>query len=143
MMSDVIWSIDSRNDNLDSLVDRIHNFAQKFLEQNNISLSFSTNIKNLQKPLKIDFRQNVMLIAKEAINNAVKYSNCSQIDVLINYNNEIFEITISDNGRGFDIENVKKGNGLKNMKMRSNAIGAKIEFVNENGFSIKLTKAKL
>lgn len=143
MMSDVIWSIDSRNDNLDSLIDRIHNFAQNFLDQKNISLNFSTNIKNLQKPLKIDFRQNVMLIAKEAINNAVKYSNCSQIDVFINYNNDLFEMTISDNGKGFDLENVNKGNGLKNMKMRSDAIGAKIEFNNDNGFSIKLAKTKL
>ena len=143
MMSDVIWSIDSRNDNLDSLIDRIHNFAQNFLEQKNISLNFSTNIKNLQKPLKIDFRQNVMLIAKEAINNAVKYSNCSQIDVVINYTNEKFELTISDNGKGFDIDNVKRGNGLNNIKMRADSSGAKIKFKSENGFSINLSKDKL
>ncbi|MCB9248214.1 MAG: ATP-binding protein [Ignavibacteriales bacterium] len=123
MMSDVIWSIDSRNDNLESLVDRIQNFAQSFLEQKDIALNFSNDIQNLQKTLKIDFRQNIMLIAKEAINNAVKYSDCSKIDIVMNYKNDKFELQISDNGKGFDMQNVKKGNGLKNMKMRAKSIG--------------------
>ncbi|MCB0751978.1 MAG: hypothetical protein KDC52_10930, partial [Ignavibacteriae bacterium] len=143
MMSDVIWSIDSRNDNLESLVDRIHNFAQSFLEQKDIALNLSSDIQNLQKTLKIDFRQNIMLIAKEAINNSVKYSDCSKIDIIINYKNDNFELLISDNGKGFEMQNLKKGNGLKNMKMRAKSIGADIHFKNENGFSIRLTKTKL
>lgn len=143
MMSDVIWSIDSRNDNMESLVDRIHNFAQNFLSQKDIVLYFTSDIEDNQKLLKIDFRQNVIMIVKEAINNAVKYSECSQIDVNISYKSNLFELIVKDYGRGFDIENVKIGNGLKNIKMRSETIGGKIEFMSQQGFSVKFTKAKL
>ncbi|MCB0745698.1 MAG: ATP-binding protein, partial [Ignavibacteriae bacterium] len=121
----------------------IQNFAQSFLEQKDIALNFSNDMQNLQKTLKIDFRQNIMLIAKEAINNAVKYSDCSKIDIVMNYKNDKFELLISDNGKGFDMQSVKKGNGLKNMKMRAKSIGAEINFKNEDGFLISLTKTKL
>ncbi|MFZ1289049.1 MAG: two-component regulator propeller domain-containing protein [Melioribacteraceae bacterium] len=142
MMSDVIWSIDSRNDNLESLVDRIHNFAQKFLEQHEIQLLFTSEIKDLNKNLKIDFRQNVMMIAKEAINNAVKYSGCTKINVYLKYETDKFELILADNGKGINFENPKSGNGLKNMKMRAKNIDAEIELKNENGLKIHLIKSK-
>jgi signal transduction histidine kinase len=42
-----------------------------------------------------------------------------------------------------DLENFKKGNGLKNMRMRAELINAKIEFKNENGLKIIVTKNKI
>ncbi|MCB9258573.1 MAG: hypothetical protein H6612_04395 [Ignavibacteriales bacterium] len=143
MMSDVIWSIDSRNDNMESLIDRIHNFAQNFIAQKNIVLNFSSDVEDKYKALKIDFRQNVMMIAKEAINNAVKYSGCSKIDVNIISKNNHFELSVKDNGKGFDIENVDRGNGLNNMTMRAELISAELEIKNKNGCLVKLTKNKL
>lgn len=143
MMSDVIWSIDSRNDDMESLVYRIQNFAESFLKQKNIALNFSNKIENMHKPLKINFRQNIMMIAKEAINNAVKYSDCKIIEILLTYKNNIFEMIISDDGKGFDIGNIKRGNGINNIKMRANLIDAKVEFINDNGCKIHLTKSKL
>jgi signal transduction histidine kinase len=143
MMSDVIWSIDSRNDTLESLVDRIHNFALNFLEQKEIVLKFDNQINNLNKNLKIDFRQNVMMITKEAINNSVKYSECDKINIILKYDDKKFEMIISDNGKGIDFENVKLGNGLKNMKMRADLIDAEIKFRNCDGMTIHLTKKKI
>ncbi|MCB9219920.1 MAG: hypothetical protein H6610_10740 [Ignavibacteriales bacterium] len=143
IMNDIVWSIDSRNDNLESLVGRINNFAFDHCSQKDISLNFIKNIDNPNKPLKITFRQNIMLIAKEAINNAVKYSDCSELIVKIKNSKNGFELLIKDNGKGFDIENVRKGSGLKNMKMRAESINANIDFTNENGFSVKVTKDKI
>ena len=143
IMSDVIWSIDSRNDTLESLADRIHNFGSSFLQQKNISLNFSSEITNPQKSLKPDFRQNIMMIVKEAINNAVKYSDCSKIDIKITSKNDNFELLVVDNGKGLDFEKLRKGNGLKNMNMRAEIIKAVIEFTNKNGLHIKISKNKI
>ncbi|MCP5063137.1 MAG: hypothetical protein GY936_11830 [Ignavibacteriae bacterium] len=143
MMSDVIWSIDARNDNLESLVDRIHNFALTFLEQKDILLDFDNQIENLDKNLKIDFRQNVLLIAKEAVNNSVKYSDCSKIKIVISNKKNIFEMIISDNGKGIDFDNIKRGNGLDNMKMRAELINANLNFSSNDGCTIHLIKKKL
>ncbi len=143
LMRDVIWSIDSRNDTFESLVDRIHNFALEFLPQKGIILEFENKITELKKNLKINFRQNTMMIAKEAINNSVKYSECNKIKILLEYKSKTFKMIISDNGKGIDLENVKLGNGLKNMQMRANTIGAEIKFKNENGMIVYLTKRNI
>ncbi len=143
LMRDVIWSIDTRNDTLESLVDRIHNFALEFLPQKNIKLEFNNQIKDLNIKLKIDVRQNIMMIAKEAINNSVKYSECDVIKIDLSYNNKKFEMIIADNGKGLDFENIKLGNGLKNMRMRAEMIDAVINFKNEDGMIVCLTKNKI
>ncbi|MFZ1289041.1 MAG: two-component regulator propeller domain-containing protein [Melioribacteraceae bacterium] len=138
IMSDIVWSIDARNDNLESFIDRVFNFASNFVKEKNIELKFVNNVTKKQNLLKIDVRQNLMMIAKEAINNAVKYSNCNLLEVEFDDSSNLLMMKISDNGNGFDMDLVKKGNGLKNMKMRAEAIKAKIEFLNYNGFSIKI-----
>lgn len=139
IMSDIVWSIDSRNDNLESFTDRVFNFASNFVKDKNIELKFVNKIEKKQIPLKIDVRQNLMMIAKEAINNAVKYSDCSELEIKFDDINNKFLMQISDNGKGFDFDSVKKGNGLNNMKMRAEAIKANIEFINQNGFTVKIT----
>ena len=83
-----------------------------------------------------------MMIAKEAINNSIKYSDCSKIKIVLSYKNNLFEMIISDNGKGIDFENIKRGNGLKNMKMRADLIDAEIEFINKEGCTVHLIKDK-
>ncbi len=136
-MSDVIWSIDARNDKLEDLIDRMQDFASTLLNEKEIVLHFNKSIANPKKELKIDFRQNVFLIFKEAINNSVKHCDCSEINVNVAYNLKIFKMKISDNGKGLDLTKEHKGNGIKNMKMRAEKIKAKIEFENKNGLTIK------
>ncbi len=142
-MSDVIWSIDARNDKLENLIDRMQDFASSILSEKEIILYFNKNITDSQKELRMDFRQNIFLIFKEAINNAVKYSECSKIDVDIFYSGRIFKMKISDNGKGLDLSKQYSGNGLKNMKMRAEKIKAKIEFEINNGLTIFLQTDKV
>ncbi len=143
MMSDIIWSIDSRHDNLKSLVDRCEYFAESFLKQKGFELKFEREIEDEKKSLKVDFRQNVLRIFKEAINNSVKYSGGSKIFVRFRYVSGEFEMTISDDGKGVDLSNLKRESGIRNMKMRAERIKAEIEFVSQDGFKIKLHKKKL
>ena len=49
-----------------------------------------------------------------------------------------FTMIISDNGKGFDLEAVKGGSGLKNMKMRAARIGAKLLISASEGTLIEL-----
>ncbi len=69
-------------------------------------------------------------IFQEVINNVVKHAAASQLHVVLEYNTAMFELSITDNGRGFDIEKQYTDNwggiGLRNMKNRSALIGAKL-----------------
>ena len=63
--------------------------------------------------LPVESRRNIYLFCKEAINNAVKYSNGTWLDLTIKEVDDKLEFSVSDNGKGFDADNVKHGNGLE------------------------------
>ena len=75
----------------------------------------------------------VFLCLKETLNNALKHSNASLIIIDIAYNNQL-KITITDNGAGIDLQNLRQfGNGLKNMARRMESIGGTFTIENNNG----------
>ncbi len=63
-------------------------------------------------------------LTKEAINNAVKYSHATRLELSVHQLDHVIEFTIIDNGKGFDMATVKKGNGLINMHKRADEAGA-------------------
>jgi len=75
--------------------------------------------------LPMESRRNIYLFCKEAINNAVKYSNGTLLELNIKETGNLLEFSVNDNGKGFDVVMVKRGNGLENMKKRADEIGAK------------------
>ena len=71
----------------------------------------------------IEVRKNIVLIAKEAINNIAKYSCALNVFVSLKEQNKHIVLSIKDDGNGFDMQNYKAGNGLVNMQARVNSLG--------------------
>ncbi|NOX18111.1 MAG: hypothetical protein GXO87_07505 [Chlorobi bacterium] len=143
-MSDVIWSIDSRNNKVGDLLDRMKNHAFKLFDDTDVDVSFFDSISNEEKKIKIDVRQNIYLIFKEAVNNAAKYSRSAKIEVKMENNKKNgFVLEITDFGIGLPFDTRFTGNGLSNMKSRAKKIDGKIEFINKNGLTIRLTRSQL
>lgn len=143
MMSDTIWSIDARNDTVEDLITRMKDFAFNLLNELPIEFKFSAEGLQSGKKLPVDIRQNIYLIYKEAINNSVKYSGASLIDVRLVNCDGVFSMRIEDNGSGISSEKKLKGNGLRNMKMRADRIQGKLELVSERGASVIFTMKEL
>jgi ligand-binding sensor domain-containing protein/two-component sensor histidine kinase len=141
-MSDVVWSIDSRNDSVEDLINRMKDFAFQIFSPKNVQVFFETNNLNLQKKLKVDIRQNIYLIFKEAVNNAAKYSDSDNIKVILKNDDGKFIMIINDPGTTFS-EQKLTGHGLRNMQMRAERIRGKIEFVKEDGFKVVFTRNEL
>jgi signal transduction histidine kinase len=70
--------------------------------------------------LSMEHRKNIYLVCKEAINNAVKYSCGHVITIAGRFVDQKLIFCVEDNGKGFPVNNVVKGNGLKNMQERAN-----------------------
>lgn len=64
-------------------------------------------------------RKNFYLIFKEAVHNAAKYAECKNIWVKIESATPHLRMTIKDDGKGFDVQHAKNGNGLCNMHKRA------------------------
>ncbi|MBK8144451.1 MAG: hypothetical protein IPK62_05330 [Bacteroidetes bacterium] len=76
------------------------------------------------------------LIAKEFINNSLKYANCQQIRMDIFKKSDHIYFHIQDDGIGFDLSHIPSsmgGTGLKNMRQRANFIKAQFNFQSKVG----------
>ena len=142
-MSDVVWSIDARNDSMQDLLDRMHDFAFSALTIKEIQVEFKTENLSSDKKIPIDFRQNIFLIFKEAINNIAKHSEATKVAVNLENRREAFFLRIADNGRGYDPAQDQNGNGLKNMKMRAQRLGGELIINSNHGVEIILKLKKI
>ncbi len=126
-MSDIVWVVNPNRDSLPDLIIRLKDSYGEVL--NSLGISFrATNIDKIKDvKLTMDFKQNLYLIFKEAINNSVKHSNCKHIILDANFRNDILEMSVSDDGKGFDENNIRYGDGIKNISNRALLIGGKIK----------------
>jgi two-component sensor histidine kinase len=124
-MSDIVWLVNPKRDSLYDLILRLRDTYSELSSYTNISFR-SENIISLQKvSLSMEHRQNLYLIFKEAINNCITHSGCTEINLDASVKGRILEMTLKDNGKGFCKDAVKKGegNGLENMLNRAKKIG--------------------
>jgi ligand-binding sensor domain-containing protein/two-component sensor histidine kinase len=126
-MDDIVWSINPRNDSIEGLMLRIKRFASKLLEAKEIDYTIDIDNSIHSAKLDMETRQHIYLIMKEAINNLVKYSNCTKAMIKVKYDSNYLKIEISDNGKGFNQQQIQLGNGIISMKKRAEAINAQIK----------------
>jgi signal transduction histidine kinase len=66
-------------------------------------------------------------VVQEAVSNAAKYAQATEIDLqFFKHQNELV-VTIDDNGKGFDVSDAHKGIGLKNMQARVASLQGSLE----------------
>lgn len=120
-LRDTIWAMNKNNISFEDLQSRISNFIEK-ADLSSKDMDFSLNI-NVDQVANINFTSiqgiNIYRIIQEAINNAVKYSKASNIDVNIKSDESNIVISIVDNGIGFNKNEVEYGNGLNNIEKRA------------------------
>ena len=125
-LRDMIWVLDDSLDTVDELITRLKQFAIPVAAASNIEAIIKADSEVNSRQLIKEEKRNLFLICKEAINNSIKYSAASQIDVAITASGKKIQIVVADNGKGFNVDEVKKGYGLKNMQYRAGQIKYKV-----------------
>jgi len=121
----------------------MRDFAYSVLSLQDISVRFNTQNLDEEKTIPINYRQNLFLIFKEAINNIAKHAQATEVSVLLENGIRDFIMKISDNGIGIDSGKNNNGNGLGNMEMRANRINAELKIISESGVEVLLKMKKL
>lgn len=137
-MNAIVWSMNSSNDTLDSLISYIRAYSIEFFD--GTSLECKVNMPDTIPFHEIsgDKRRNVFLCVKESLNNALKHSKASRIKIDIEVNHKL-KIKIADNGIGIEQEKIHRfGNGLKNIERRMKGIGGSYTISNNNGTETNL-----
>lgn len=131
-MGDIVWMIKPGETEGMSLKHRMERFAYEICSAKNIDLSLNINDLETAK-LNMDQRKNLYLIFKEAVNNAVKYSNTEKIDVSVRDWQGGLVLAVTDFGNGFDADAVSYGNGLENMQNRAAELGGTLNIESKAG----------
>ncbi len=131
-MSDLVWTIKPEEAEGSNLKQRMERFAYEICGAKNIALTLQLD-KLETKDLTMEQRKNMYLIFKEALNNAVKYSGTEKVFVSAANGNNILTMIVKDEGKGFDITQVEKGNGLANIQKRAAGVGGEISITSIPG----------
>ena len=146
-MDEVLWAVNPRHDTLENFIAYICDYAQMFLQNSKIQclLEVESDIPPLNFDLPL--RRSLLLVIKEALNNAAKHSDASQLSLKIYRNGQRLIVAVEDNGRGFDLNQpVQNRNGLKNLFQRMSEAGGECKISTRPGngcrveFSIPLTR---
>lgn len=141
-LRDTIWAMNKNEITFEDLQTRISNYIDKaHLYDSNIQFSFNVdNSVDTTKTFTSVEGMNIHRVIQEAIHNSLKYADASQIKVEVSkvVSNLVFKIL--DNGKGFDLSSIKRGNGLTNMEKRASEINGvlKIDTSFGKGTSINL-----
>lgn len=126
-MNDVVWLVNPRRDTLHQLFLRLKDsyadlFAQEGVLFRTVDLSAFEGVH-----LPMNYRQNLYLIFKEALHNALRHGQCREIALDVAVRGKQLDVTLRDDGQGFDLSRVdEEGDGLANMQRRAAAIGGEL-----------------
>jgi len=128
-MSEIIWAMNSRFDNVEGLIGYIRRYAAEFLEDHHIEHYFKADDLIGTINISGEKRRNIYLVIKELLHNAVKHSGAQKIQIEATSSPDLVIRIVETGGQGFIPENMEKeGNGLYNIQKRMSQIGGKLHF---------------
>jgi PAS domain S-box-containing protein len=94
----------------------IQGFCHEFSKQHEVSIEFTGN--NVPRDLPKDISLCLFRVTQEALHNAVKYSGVSEFRVELTATPDEIQLTVRDEGTGFNVEAAKKSSGLGLVSMQ-------------------------
>lgn len=111
----------------------IQSFVDKVDETSDLKISFQSNVNiRLGNEIEAAFYRATI----ECINNSLKYAKAQNINIRLDYSDDLLQLQYTDDGIGFNLDEmlaVKKGLGLYNLQNRIQTIGGKINMYSSPG----------
>ncbi len=131
-LRDTIWAMNNNEIKFEDLRVRILNFTEKAKSvREEIDFKFMIDESLTRQKLTSIAGMNIYRTIQEAVNNAIKYADAVNISIDAKNINGKLEIIITDDGKGFDVDAVERGNGIYNMQKRIEDIGGIFEIRSE------------
>ena len=127
MTGDIVWAIDTRRGDLESLLARIRRFAGDLLEARGISVLFASPPRAAEIALRPELKRELYLVLKEALHNAGKHAQAKKVWIEVAATGRELVAEVRDDGVGFAGDgcsgNGHSGNGLRNLRERAARLG--------------------
>lgn len=117
-LDDIIWSINSQNDNWEETFSRMRRYAAEFFENTGTDYTIHLQEESGMTKLKMYKRRDIFLIFKKLLNNIHKHAAATKVDISMHFKDQRLIMAVSDNGKGFNKTLQTHRNGLKNLNNR-------------------------
>ncbi len=130
---ETVWAVNPEYDNLDALGSYLCQMVNQQCDRTLVHCRL--NVSELPHEIQVSSqtRHNIAMVVKEAINNAIKHAKVSEVVMNVTWNDRRLDVSIEDNGCGFDTNNGHHGHGLTNMKQRMQNIGGNCSIESQPG----------
>jgi len=133
-MDEILWAINPRRDNLREFTTYVCRYAQTFLKDTAIRCTLDVEPDMSTAVFNLPLRRNLLLAVKEALHNAAKHSQATELVLRIRGQGEGLLVVVQDNGCGFDPALASPDrNGLTNMTQRMNELGGRCHITSQSG----------
>lgn len=141
-MKEVVWSVNPHYDSLDHMAAYFRSYVAGVAEDADLRFVYLSGERLPEITVSPETRRNLLLIVKESVSNAVKYSGCTVLTLEIRWSNGNLFLKLSDNGNGFDTGSLSgkvNSNGLRNMRQRAESIRCSFALFSEPGKGTSVT----
>jgi len=139
-MDEIVWTVNPRNDTLESLAAYLVHYTGDFLHPAGIAYELDVALELPDVLLSAEVRHHVFMVVKEALNNAVKHAAPTRVWLGLSVDGERLTLLVRDDGCGFSLSAPATGaDGLVNMRQRLAAIGGELLITSAPGQGTTLT----
>jgi signal transduction histidine kinase len=117
-----VWDLHPQYLDQRDLVSALGRMAADLREHAGVAVRMKTT--GAPHPLDANVEKNLFRIAQEAIVNAIRHASAREIDIELRFSRDQVQLSITDDGRGFDPAAVSDGFGLTSIRERAEQIGA-------------------
>lgn len=133
-LEEVLWVVNSKRDTVHDFSSYVCKYAQSFLSPTPIRCRLDVQPEMPPSEFDLPVRRGLFLAVKEALNNAAKYSQATELFLRISREGDRLLVVVEDNGQGFDASLLTgEGNGLSNMQQRLAEMGGECAVFSEPG----------
>lgn len=122
-IDEVVWVVNPRRDSVRDFAAFISEHAQEFLATTPIRCRQEVADDLPASVLDLPQRRNLLLAVKEAVRNAARHSQATEVNLVLRVVEQRLEIAVEDNGHGFVLNHDDRRNGLINMQQRLADVG--------------------
>jgi signal transduction histidine kinase len=128
---ETVWTVNPENDNLDALGNYLCQMVKQLCERTPLRCRFHVLDLPHEVQVSSQTRHNISLAVKEAVHNIIKHAKASEVTIRMVFTVGELDVSINDDGAGFQPADNISGHGLSNMRQRLQKIGGRC-FVESN-----------
>ncbi|HUC84412.1 MAG TPA: sensor histidine kinase, partial [Candidatus Acidoferrales bacterium] len=132
-LDEIVWAVNPQNDTLEHAASYLAQYAQDYFQMTGVECELDVPAQLPSYPLSSQLRHHLFLAVRETLANILKHSGATQARITMACQQEVFEIIVADNGRGFDLQangaaeahSGDSHDGVRNMRQRITDIGGR------------------